>query len=422
MSVDAERAIIGAVLLRNDSLGLVDIGPEDFSDLKCRAVFTAIRSLDAKRSAIDPLLIEAEMGETYAAVGDDSISEMACAVPTSDNIEHYAELVRSAATNRAVLLAASEIVSRGKLDPGEDFTDWASELMSTVAMKGSRRGGLRTSKDIGKEVFAYLCDQTGSKGVPSGFADIDTLLGGGFTPTNLIILAARPGVGKTSMALSAAINAACLGHPVAIFSLEMSASELYQRALGAESQVDMRDVKANRVNRAQMSNITVAVERLGTIPIEIDDTPSLSVMELRVRARKWKARNRGKEGMIFVDYLQLMTVTGTKQSREQDVGQISRSLKALAKELEVPVMAMSQLNRGIEQRAEKRPVLSDLRESGSIEQDADMVMFIHRPDEQSGEAEIIVAKHRNGPTGEVKLSFEPRFTRFSNLKMIGYGF
>lgn len=420
-SLEAEKALLGAVFLDPRCLGLISLDPSDFFDARNRLVYTGMRELEAAGKPVDVTLLESQLGERFAAVGFDGISDIISSNCTADNAEHYEGVILERSRQREIMRAASEILSRGS-SPDDSYLDWASELISSVALRGKGKGGLREAKVIGKETFNELFEGAdGSKTkVASGFDDVDAILGGGFKRGTLSLLAARPGNGKTSLAMNMAVNAAVAGHPCAVFSLEMSARELFLRAMSAEARVDTRDLQQGVANRTDISNLSVATSRLMELPIEIDDTPAISVTELRVRARRWAVKHLGKLGWVMVDYLQLMRAGNGKDTREQEVGAISRALKALSKELDCPVLAMAQLNRKLEERADKKPVLSDLRESGSLEQDADVVMFIHRAD-GSEEADLIVSKHRSGPTGELKLSFEPRFTRFGNRKT-NYGF
>jgi replicative DNA helicase len=435
-NLDAEASVLGGILLRNDVLvSLENLEVDDFYDPRHKAVFAAIRNLETVSKPIDVVTLEAELdkiGKLDAIGGVAFIGELALRVPTADNVSHYAEIVSDKHAARKLMLASSEIAAKGYEDYGEvrDYLDEAEAKIFEVTQRKERSGPERM-KDLVKKVFSSLDERfnspDGITGVPTGFADLDSKTAG-LQPTELIILAARPAMGKTSFALSIAQNAAVGGGwPCLVFSLEMSSTQLAERMLCSEARVDSSALRRGQLQRQDMTNLTYAAGTLSRAPILIDDTPALSLRELRARARRFRSNKElfgaKKTGLIVIDYLQLMrgSTQAAKASREQEISEISRGLKSLAKELDVPVLALSQLNRSLESRTDKRPQLSDLRESGAIEQDADLIVFIYRDEvynketEAKGIAEIILGKNRHGATGTVETRFEGRFTRFENL-------
>lgn len=442
-SLEAEASVLGGILLRNDVLTHLDmLEEEDFYDPRHQAVFAAIRRLESQAKPIDEITLEDELnkaGKLEAIGGLAFLSELALKVPTADNVVHYAQITQDKHSARRLMLAASEIAARGYEDYGEvtDYLDDAEAKIFEVTQR-KQRSGPEPIKSLVKQVFKSLDERfaspDGITGVPTGFTDLDERTAG-LQPTELIILAARPAMGKTSFAMSLAQNAADPdiggGYPVLVFSLEMSSTQLAERLLCSEAKVDSSALRRGRLERQDMSNLTYAAGKLARAPILIDDTPALSLRELRARARRFASTKElfkdHKCGLIVIDYLQLMR--GSQQarnaSREQEISEISRGLKSLAKELHCPVIALSQLNRGLESRQDKRPQLSDLRESGAIEQDADVIFFIYRDvvyneaAEEPNVAEIIIGKNRHGAIGTVKTHFEGRYTRFENLSYRG---
>ncbi len=438
-SIDAEASVLGGILLRNEVLSqLDDLEPDDFYDPKHQALFLAMRQLEQATMPIDPVTLEnrlAEMGKLASVGGLAFLSEVALKVPTADNVPHYAQIVRDKRAARKLMLASAEISARGYEDYGDvgDYLDEAEAKIFEVTQR-TQRGGPEHIKPLLKSVFKSLDSrfkaEGGVTGVPTGFTDLDRHTAG-LQPTELVILAARPAMGKTSLALSIARNCAVSGgFPVAVFSLEMSSEQLAERLLCAEAEVDSSALRQGRLVARDMTNMTYAADALSKAPIVIDDTPALTIRELRSRCRRFVAdkeiMGEKKFGLIVVDYLQLMAGSkdrrsGGSGSREQEISEISRGLKALAKEINCPIMALSQLNRSLESRPDKRPLLSDLRESGAIEQDADMIMFIYRDVvynkecEEKDVAEIIIGKNRHGPTDTIRTRFDGRYTRFSNL-------
>lgn len=435
-SIDAEASVLGGILLRNEVLANLDqLTDEDFYDPRHKAVFAAMRALEDRSKPIDEVTLEVElakMGKLEAVGGLPFISELALRVPTTENVTHYAEIVRNKNSARRLILAAAEIAAQGYEDSGEvgDYLDEAESKIFEVTQSNKRRTAEHI-KTLLKGVFGSLDERFkaagGVTGVPSGFVDLDERTAG-FQPGELTVLAARPAMGKTSFALSIARNAACShGYPVLVFSLEMSAQQLAERLLCSEARVDSTALRRGQLQRQDLTNMTYGADTLSKASIVIDDTPALTLRELRASARRFmadKALRGDKEfGLVVVDYLQLMSGSSRamKASREQEISEISRGLKQLSKEINSPVIALSQLNRGLESRDNKRPRLSDLRESGAIEQDADLILFIYRDvvynenTENPNVAEIILGKNRHGAIGTVETRFEGRYTRFENL-------
>jgi len=354
------------------------------------------------------------------------VAELAALVPSTSNVEHYARIVKEMATLRGLVRVGHEIGRLGMERPGEtaDLVDRAEQLVFELAQQRVT-GDFAHIEVLLKESFARIMHlyEAGADitGVPTGFRDLDRLTSG-FQPGNLVILAARPSMGKSALALCMAANLGVRhGTPVALFTLEMSKAEVTQRMMCSEAKVESQRLRSGKLAQDDWPRLTAACDKLMKAPIYVDDTGSITMMELRSKARRLKSREPNL-GLIIVDYLQLMTSGSNAENRVQEVSQISRSLKILARDLEVPIVALSQLSRAVESRHDKRPVLSDLRESGSIEQDADLVAFVYRDEyyngeesDQQGLAEVILAKHRNGPTDTVKLSFLKRYAKFADL-------
>ncbi len=434
-SIDSEASLLGGILLRNDVLSLLDdLEEEHFYDPKHQVIFTAIRALEDQTKAIDEVTLEAQlsqMGKLEAVGGIAAITKLALRVPTADNVVHYAQTVKDLFAVRSLMLAASEVASKGYEDYGdiESYLDESEAMIFEVTQRQAKAGAEKL-KSLLKNVFASLDERFksagGITGVPSGFRDLDERTAG-FQPGELTVLAARPAMGKTSFALSIARNAAVAnGFPVLLFSLEMSSEQLAERMLCSEAKVDSTALRRGMLQRQDLTNMTYAADTLSKAPVMIDDTPALNLRELRSSVRRFRSdkelfKNK-KFGLILIDYLQLMQGSSKgQQSREQEISEISRGLKALSKEVACPIIALSQLNRSLESRPDKRPMPSDLRESGAIEQDADVIMFIYRDVIYNKEtefpniAEIIIGKNRHGAMGTVETHFEGRYTRFSNL-------
>jgi replicative DNA helicase len=357
--------------------------------------------------------------------GVEYLTELLDSVPTAANAGYYAKIVQERAVLRRLITASNEI-STGAYEPDKnvgEFLQWAESTVFKIADKQSHENIVHVRDPI-KSVFEEMerrFDQGSTVfGTPTGFLEFDQLTAG-LHPGQLLIIAARPGMGKTSLVLNLLRNAAYESHkPVVIFSLEMSREELSMRLLQSEARIDASRLKVGKLQESDWPKLTRAAGLLSDLKIYIDDTPGINIAAVRSKCRRIKSEN-GDLGLVIVDYLQLMKGVDKVESREREISDISRSLKALAKELGVPVMACSQLNRGVESRPNKRPMLSDLRESGAIEQDADMVAFIYRDEhynkesEWAGTAELIIAKHRSGPTAMIRLAFQGQYTRFDNL-------
>jgi replicative DNA helicase len=366
-----------------------------------------------------------ERGDLDAAGGKVRIHELAALVPASANAGHYAQIVREIAMLRGLIRAGGDIERLGWERPGPstELVDRAEQIVFDLARERAS-SEFSHIEELLKESFERITAlyESGADvtGVPSGFRDIDRITSG-FQEGNLVIVAARPSMGKSALGLCMAANLAVRKEiPVAIFTLEMSKSEVTQRLMCSEAKVESQRLRTGKLAADDWPRLTAACDKLAKAPIYVDDTGSITMMEIRSKARRLKAK-RPDLGLIIVDYLQLMTSGTSAENRVQEVSQISRALKVLARDLEVPIIAVSQLSRAVEQRHDKRPILSDLRESGSIEQDADIVAFIYRDEyyndesDQQGLAEVIVAKHRNGPTDTVKLSFLRRYAKFADL-------
>ena len=429
-NLEAEESVLGAMMLAPGAIDavheLLDAGA--FYRESHATIYRAALALYAKGEPVDAITLVDELeqrGELDAIGGRVRIHELAALVPATANAAHYARIVREMSTLRGLIRAGSEIVRMGH-ERGDDTQNLVARAEQLVYELGesSTSGNLALFKDTLLEAFERISElyKTGADvtGVSSGFRSLDGITAG-FQPGNLIVLAARPSMGKSALGLSMAANIAVREElPCAFFSLEMSRQEIAQRLMCMEGKVDSHKIRTGKLGREDWPRLTKACSTLESIPLYVDDTPALSLLELRSRAQTLKRRVPGL-AMIMVDYLQLMTVGGSVESRLQEVSTISRGLKEIARDLSVPVLALSQLSRAVEQRTDKRPLLSDLRESGGIEQDADVVMFIYRDEyynkdsDQEGLAEVHVAKHRNGPTDTVKLAFLRRYAKFSEV-------
>ena len=429
-NLEAEESVLGAMMLSPGAIGAVSevLDASDFYRESHAIVYRAALALYAKGEPVDAITLVDELeerGELEAAGGRVRIHELAALVPASANAGHYARIVREMATLRGLIRAGGEIAELGWERPGEttDLVDRAEQVVfdlsqSRVTSEFSHIEELL--KDSFERITALYEAGADVTGTPSGFRDLDRLTSG-FQPGNLIIVAARPSMGKSGLGLCMAANLAVRAEvPVALFTLEMSKAEVTQRLMCSEAKVESQRLRTGKLGADDWPRLTAACDRLAKAPIYVDDQGSITMMEIRSKARRLKTRESSL-GLIVVDYLQLMTSGSTVENRVQEVSQISRSLKILARDLDVPILAMSQLSRAVEQRHDKRPILSDLRESGSIEQDADLVMFIYRDEyyneesDQQGIAEVHLAKHRNGPTDTVKLSFLKRYAKFADL-------
>lgn len=432
----AERAVLGALLTQMDCVdkldGVVDAG--DFYAPRHRLIYAEARELTDENKVVDAVTVGRRLRDKNRladAGGADYLAELSQLSAAPENVAVYAGIVRNTAILRRLLSAVSAISDLAHLPRGRDPGAILNEAQELIMKIGEARGGeMRQLRDTAGDYAARLFrmvdrpDKGAITGLPSGFADLDQKTAG-FQPGDLIIVAGRPGMGKTALALNIARAAAERGPAVGIFSMEMSNDQLLARLLSAQAQVDQQKMRIADLSDEEVSRISHAITPIEKMPIYVDDSGMLNVTELRGRARRLRRTLRaagGELGMVIVDYLQLMEGAPHEQreNRNLELSAISRHLKATAKELNVPVIALSQLNRGLESRANKRPVLSDLRDSGSIEQDADLVLFIHREEMYSPEtpekgiAEIIIGKQRNGPTGMVKLSFLDRLTSFGD--------
>lgn len=402
--------------------------PVDFYKENHRKIYEAMLGLQEENQPVDLVTLSEKLRAENLideVGGVEYLTEIANSVPTAANVEYYAKIVEEKSVLRQLINAATRIARMGYEEPYEvdKLLDEAEKVIFEISQHSNERGFIPI-KEVIMETFDRIENlynkQDNVTGVPCGFKDLDNYLSG-LQPADLIILAARPAMGKTTLALNMAHYISARGkNPAAIFSLEMSKDQLVQRMLCAEAEIDAHKLRTGNLNSEDWPKLGQAVGPLSQAPLYIDDTPAMSVMEMRTKARKLKAE-KGLEA-IFIDYLQLMQSNQNQENRQQEISQISRSLKALAKELNVPVIALSQLSRAVEQRQEKKPMLSDLLESGGIEANADVVLFIYRdeyynPDSQKESiAEIIVAKQRNGPVGSMELYFKREFNKFVNLE------
>ena len=430
-SIEAEQSVLGGLLLSPGAWDQVaDIVVEsDFYREDHRLIFRAVSELHDNSRPTDAVTVTEwfeSHGQTEMIDGGAYIGQLVDATPSAANILAYADIVREKSILRSLIEVGTEVAAGAYTSDGRDsqtLLEDAERLIFAIADKGSRRGtGFVSVQDSIKEAIdriQELHEQEGEiTGVATGYKDFDQMTAG-LHGSDLIIVAGRPAMGKTSFAMNIAEHAA-IKHkvPVAIFSMEMSSLQLVMRLFASLGQIDMKSLRTGQLQENDWPKLTSAMNLLQKSHIFIDETPALSPSELRARARRLKREH--DVGVIVVDYLQLMAVPGTRENRATEIAEISRSLKALAKELHVPVIALSQLNRSLEQRPNKRPVMADLRESGSIEQDADLIVFIYRdevynPDTpEKGKAEIIIGKHRNGATGTVNLAFQGQWVRFVN--------
>jgi len=435
-SMEAESSVLGGLLLDNKSWEQVaDLLSEGvFYRYEHRQVYLAIQALvNASRPADVSTVYEhlQSIGKAEEVGGLGYLNSLAQYVPSASNIRRYAEIVRERSILRKRVTASDEIATnafntQGK--PVPQILDEAEQKIFQIGEEGSRlKQGFQSMDQLAVILLDRVNQMADSPnditGVPSGFVDFDKMTSG-MQAGDLIVLAARPSMGKTALAINIAEHVALNeGLPVAVFSMEMGASQLAIRIVGSIGRIDQQRLRTGKLNQEEWPRLTEAMEKLRNVSLHIDETPSLTPMELRANARRL-ARTCGKLGLIVVDYLQLMsgnTSSSNGDNRATEIGEISRGLKMLAKELQCPVIALSQLNRSVETRTDKRPMMSDLRESGAIEQDADVIMFIYRDDyynkdsKEPGVAEIIIGKHRNGPTGTVKLAFLKPITRFESL-------
>ncbi|AIW42417.1 MULTISPECIES: replicative DNA helicase [Paenibacillus] len=431
-NLEAEQAVIGSILLQSEALitAMERVQTEDFYDKAHQMIYEAMIELGESGQPIDLVTLTSKIqdkGQLEDIGGVSYLAKLAHGVPTAANVDYYAQIIEEKAMLRRLIRAATQIVSEG-YSSGEDVAGMLSDAERKIMeiSNGRSGSGFIAIRDVVMEVFdrVELLHQNkgNTTGIPSGFVDLDKMTAG-FQRNDLIIVAARPSVGKTAFALNIAQNVAVRAkETVAIFSLEMSAAQLVQRMICAEANLDANVMRTGEFKGDDdWAKLTMGIAALSEAEIYIDDTPGITVADIRAKCRRLKTE-KGL-GMIVIDYLQLIHGRGKAgENRQQEVSEISRTLKQIARELEVPVIALSQLSRGVEQRQDKRPMMSDLRESGSIEQDADIVAFLYRDDyynqetEKKNIIEIIIAKQRNGPVGTVELVFLKNYNKFANYE------
>ncbi len=432
--VEAEKAVLGAMFLDKHAVSpaIELLQPDYFYSTANERIFSSMIELYTRNVEIDVITVREELrrtGHLENVGGSAYLNDLVSSVVSSANVEAHAQIVAEKYMLRSLITTMSQNVQKC-FDNREDAFGLIDEIerdifkVSEARLKKSvvpLQQALVKTMEVLERIHG---SKGGVTGVPTGFTELDSMTGG-LQKSDLIIIAARPSVGKTAFALSIARNSAVkYGVPTAIYSLEMSQQQLLIRLLAAEARVDAHALRTGTLPEEKWAYISTRIHKLAPAPIFIDDTPALSILELRARARRLKSEH--DIGLVMVDYLQLMQGPARAESREREISMISRNLKVLAKELDIPVIALSQLRRSVEERGDKRPILSDLRESGALEQDADVVIFIHRPElygiesypdgeSTSGIAEIMVSKQRNGPTGEVKLTFIRQYARFEDL-------
>ncbi len=430
-NLDAEQSVLGAMLIDKEAVikAVEILKPQDFYRDANNHIFQAIVNLFERGEAVDLITLSEELrrsGSLDQIGGVSYVAGLANLVPTSANVEHYARIVQEKSLLRNLIGASTRIAQMGyeAEEDIETLLDKAEQMIFEVAERKTFTGFIPL-KTVLMQTFERIellhQSKGGITGIPSGFTDLDRLTSG-FQNSDLIIVAARPSMGKTSLCLNIAqYTSLRKGLPVAVFSLEMSREQLVTRMLCGEAMVDQQKVRTGQLSDEDWQKLTRAAGPLSQAPLYIDDSPAISVVEMRAKCRRLKS----EEGLavVIIDYLQLMQGSRRSENRQQEISEISRSLKSLARELQVPVIALSQLSRAVEQRQEKKPIMADLRESGSLEQDADLVIFIYREEyykqedsEKKGIAEIIVAKQRNGPVGSIELGFLKEYTKFVNLE------
>lgn len=435
--LEAESSVLGAIMLAERWLDplLIDVGlrPDDFYRQAHRLIYRAIIRLQEASEPIDTLTVAAQLAETgelEEAGGKEYVETLVERIPAIANTRQYGQIVKENSLLRNLLRASQEIQASIAVREGDpkELLERAQQRVFEVA-QGNQSGDFRSIGDVLHDELEKLEKQSlegaALTGTPSGFRDLDELTGG-FQKGNLIIIAARPSMGKSALVTNIAENASLDGHPVALFSLEMSQTELAQRFVASQAKIDGDALRKGKVKKDRWPAVLRAAQQLSEAPLWIDDSSDINILELRAKARRLhgKAMTQNGEGLglVIVDYLQLLRANDSRESRVEQVSQMSRGLKVLARELNIPVIAVSQLSRAVESRHPPRPQLSDLRESGQIEQDADLVAFIYREDyylrdesQRPGEADIIVSKHRNGPVKDVALTFISHYPKFSNL-------
>jgi replicative DNA helicase len=427
----AEQSVLGSMLLNKDAIAdcLEAVKAHDFYRPAHELIFDAVLDLFGRGEPADAITVADELskrGDLTRVGGQAYLHQLIQSVPTAANAGYYAEIVHERAVLRRLVEAGTRIVQMGYAQGEGDVDDIVNRAQAEVYSVAEKRGG----EDYA--VLAEILDETLTEieaasgrtdemiGVPTGFIELDELTHG-LHPGQMIVIAARPAVGKSTIGIDIA-RAAAIKHKLAtaVFSLEMSRTEITMRVLSAEATIQLQDLRRGLKNQDQWNKLARIMGKISDSPLFIDDSPNMSLMEIRAKCRRLKQQHNLK--LVVIDYLQLMSSGKKVESRQQEVAEFSRALKLLAKELEVPVIAISQLNRGPEQRTDKRPQMSDLRESGSIEQDADVVILLHRDrsdPERDGEADVIVAKHRNGPTKDIVLAFQGHYSRFNNMARDG---
>ena len=437
-NLDAEQSILGAIILENHAIdrAIELIIPDDFYKEAHRRIFLAMITLYESGEAIDLITLPEQLrkrDELDKIGGVSYISSLVNAVPNAANVRYHCKIIREKAILRNLINTATDIVSRGYEDSRDvdEFLDEAERVIFEIAEKKIKPSffPIRTVIKDSFEMIERLYDRKEMiTGLPTGFKELDEMTAG-LQPSDLIIVAGRPSMGKTAFCLNIAANSAIRGKlPVAVFSLEMSKEQLVLRMLSSEARIDGKRVRTGHLAQSDWNGLTAAAGELAEAPIYIDDSSGLNVLEMRAKARRLK-REHGGLGLVIIDYLQLMRGYGNTESRQQEISDISRSLKGLAKELACPVIALSQLNPAVETRTDRKPLLADLRESGAIEQDADVIMFIYREEfykrcecpqdagcscGRRGKATVSIGKQRNGPTGDVNLTFVSKYARFED--------
>lgn len=424
--LDAELAVLGVMMLSDEGISIAEeiLNAEDFYDKRNQEIFRSIINLSAKNIKVDPILIMEDLKKRDLSEeigGLDYIMGITAGVYYLSQIRHYANIVEEKSTLRKLIVAADQIISMSYEDTKErdEIVEISEKLIFDITQKSHDDGLVRVG-NLTSEVIKNMSIRSSLNGditgVTTGLVDLDNMLSG-LQKSDLVLLAARPSMGKTALGVNIAVNASLNENHVAIFSLEMSKMQLMQRIISQLSFVDLTDIITGNIS--DWDEILTTISALEKIDLYIDDTPSISLSELRAKCRRLKAEN-GLD-LIVIDYLQLMTTKGRTENRQLEISAISRGLKALAKELNAPVLALAQLSRAPELRQNKRPILSDLRESGAIEQDADVVMMLYRDDYYNENSEIpntcdvIIAKHRNGQTGSVRLFYKKTITRFADM-------
>ena len=437
-SIEAEQSVLGGLMLDNQAwFNIADrIAESDFYRRDHQLIFRAVQALSDADQPFDIITLSEwlEKRSQLDAVGGLAyLGTLAKNTPSAANIATYADIVRERSVLRQLVRVGTDIANQAFNTEGrsiEELLDGAEREVFAIAEHGMQKGGFVPIKNLLADAVDRIDElfhkDSAITGLPMGFKDLDEMTSG-LQAADLVIVAGRPSMGKTSFAMNIAEHAAVYEKkPVAVFSMEMPGEQLALRMISSLGRIDQHKVRTGKLEDSDWPLLTAAISKLADTPLFIDDTPALSPTEVRARARRL-VREQGELGLIVLDYLQLMQVPGGKENRATEVAEISRALKALAKELKVPVIALSQLNRSLEQRPNKRPVMSDLRESGGLEQDADLIMFIYRDEvynpesEDKGTAEIIIAKQRNGPIGTVRLAFIGQNTRFENFAADFYG-